>query len=190
MEILLDIDICKGLTLSDNFEVSDPEKKRIKNAVDFDNVTSAEYVNIGPGADYIVLLLVISIGIQLIKLGSTINDGIDGWIGIGKKIKKLYRRNKIISIDIEGATALSIELIAKKVDIDYLEKIQETTINLVNVSGMIPINKGLSQKPHNYYIQAYRVNGLDIYVVGIKSNGEAEIIKHFEFNPYGVTEVE
>ena len=70
-----------------------------------------------------------------------------------------------------------------------MEKLQEFTINLVDLSGMIRGNRGLSKKPHNYYIQTYRVNYEDIYVIGIKSTGEVELIKHFGFNPYGIIEV-
>lgn len=75
--------------------------------------------------------------------------------------------------------------IARHETITSLEKIQDTTINLVDVSGMIPLNSNLSAKPHNYYIQAYRINNEDIYVIGITSSGEVSIIKHFGFNPYG-----
>ena len=121
-------------------------------------------------------------------MGGEINDGIDGWIEIGKKLQKLFRGKKIVSIDIDGATALAIDQIAKQGRIVSLEKIQETTINLVDVSGMISVNSELSKKPHNYYIQTYRINDEDIYVVGIKSSGEVEIIKHFIFNPYGISE--
>jgi hypothetical protein len=103
-------------------------------------------------------------GLRALKFGAEVNDGIDGWIGIGKKLKKLFKRNKIVSIDKEGATAMAIELIAPKEEIIKLEKIQESTINLVDVSGMTTINSELNKRPHNYYIQTYRINDLDIYM--------------------------
>ena len=190
MELLLELDVCKGLSCNEILELSESDKKRIKKTVDLDHVTEMDFVNIGPGADLIVLLLIVSIGLQLIKVGAEINDGIDGWIEIGKKLQKLFKRKKIVSVDMDGATALAIGCIATQDKIITLEKIQETVINLVDVSGMIPINSGLSRKPHNYYIQTYRINGEDIYVMGIKSTGEVEIIKHFGFNPYGIIEVE
>jgi len=190
MEILLDLDICEGLSCYDNLELSESDKNEIKKRTELDNVNELDIVNIGPGADLMVLLLVLTIGYRILTKGAEINDGIDGWIEIGKKLQKLFRRKKIVSIDMDGATALAIELIAQKENIDKLEKLQEDTVNLVDVSGMIPDNRGLSKKPHNYYIQAYRVNDEDVYVIGIKSTGEAEIIKHFGFNPYGIMEVE
>ena len=188
MELLLDLDFCEGLPCNEMLELSESDKEEIKTKSGFSSVTDIDLVNIGPGADVIVLLLVISVGLQILKIGAEINDGIDGWIGIGKKLRNLFRRKKIISVDEDGATALAIETIAKEENVYKLEKLSETTINLVDVSGMIPNNRGLSQKPHNYYIQAYRVNGEDVYVMGIKSTGEVRIIKHFGFNPYGIME--
>lgn len=84
---------------------------------------------------------------------------------------------------------MAIELIARKVNITTLVKIDDTTINLVDVSGMIQNNSKLSAKPYNYYIQTYRVNGEDVYVVGVTSTGEASIIKHFGFDPYGICDI-
>lgn len=190
MEILLDIDICEGLLCDETWDVvSDDDRNELAKRTELDVIHDAQYVNIGPGADLIVLLLVADIGLRALKLGAEINDGIDGWIGVGKKLRKLFQRKKIVSIDIDGAASMAIELIAREVNIDLLEKLDETTINLVDVSGMIPINSGLSAKPHNYYILTYRVNGEDVYVVGVTSRGKAEIIKHFGFNPYGIRDI-
>ena len=76
---------------------------------------------------------------------------------------------------------MAIAHIARKEKITKLVKLQENTINLVDVSGQIPANKGLSQKPRNYYIQTYQVNDEEIYVMGIKSTGDVKVIKHFTF---------
>ena len=172
------------------FVFSKTEKERIKKYVAFDHVSKIGFVNIGPGVDCIVILLVVTIGLQLIKIGAEINNGIDGWIGIGKKLHKLFRRKEIVSVDVDGATALAIEHIAKKERITKLVKLQESTINLVDISGHIPANnKGLSKKPHNYYIQTYLVNDENIYVMGVKSTGETNILKHFGFSLYGFIEV-
>lgn len=189
MEILLDIDICENLTCEDTLEISTDDKEEIKKRLDIENICDTQFVNIGPGADLIVLLLILDLGLNVLKIGSEINDGIDGWIGIGKKLSKLFQRKKIVSIDLDGATSMAIELIARRERIIKLEKIQETAINLVDVSRMIHINSTLSAKPLNYYIQTYKINDEDIYVIGITSSGEANIIKHFGFDPYGINEI-
>ena len=189
MEILLTLDNYEERFCNDSLELSEEEKDNIKKEVDLGSLSNVDFVNIGPGADWIVILLILNIGLQIIKVGAEINDGIDGWIGLGKKLLKLFRRNKIVSIDEDGATALAINLIAKKEKIDRLEKIQEATINLADLSGIIRGNKGLSNKPHNYYIQTYCINNNDVYVIGVKSSGKAEIIKHFCYDLNGLVEI-
>lgn len=187
MEILLNIDNYEALE-SNNFVFSTIEKNKIKKQIDFGHIKKYSLANIGPGADWIVILLLLDLGLRLIKVGAEINDGIDGWIGLGKKLHKLFRRNKIVSVDNDGATALAINIIAKKQEIVRLEKIQESTIKLADLSGMIHGNKGLSKEPYNYYIQSYCINNSDVYVIGIKSTGEVKIIKHFVFNYHGIEE--
>lgn len=188
MEILLVIDNYEENVCNNNLDVSKIKKETVKNNIDFGHVSKFNIVNIGAGADWMVVCLVIDIGLRMIKLGSEINDGIDGWIGLGKKLQKLFHRKKIVSVDIEGANALAIALIAKRRKISQLEKIQESTINLVDLSGIIPHNKGLSKKPHNYHILSYRINGEDVYIIGVTSEGETKIIKHFGFNIDGISE--
>lgn len=190
MEILLDLDIYESVSIKDTQEVSESEKEIIKKKIGFDDVKNIKIVNIGPGADFLVLFISFSTALYLfLKVGTVINDGINAWIEIGKKLNKLFYRRKIVSVDIEGATALAIGFIAKREKITTLEKMNETVINLVDVSVMILNNSKLCKKPHNYYIQTYRINGEDVYVIGIKSNGEVNLIKHFGFNPYGITDI-
>lgn len=189
MELLIRIDNYEEWACDDSQGFSELDKENVKAQTGFDSVIGIDLVNIGPGADFHVILLTILLGFDLIKLGADINDGIDGWIEIGKKIRNLFKRKKVVSVDEEGATALALELISRKVNIVRLEKLHESTINLADLSGMIPTNKGLSQKPYNYYIQTYRVNDDDIFVIGIKSTGEAKIIKHFWYNYNGLTEL-
>lgn len=189
MEILLSIDKYVEKAYNDCLDFSDSEKERIKKEVGFDHISKVDFVNIGPGVDCIVILLVVYIGLKIIKVGTDINNGVDGWIEIGKKLHKLFRRKNIVSVDVDGATALAIEHIAKKEKITKLVKLQESTINLVDISGHIPANnKGLSKNPHNYYIQIYQVNDDNIYIVGIKSTGETKILQHFGFSLYGFIE--
>lgn len=186
MEILLNFEFCE----EEELKLSKAKRERAIKEACLEDVEAVELVNIGPGADYFVVLFLLSLGLQAIKLGAEINDGIEGWLGLGKKLWSLFEREKIVSVDLEGATALAIALLARKMKIEKLEKIQESTLNLVDLSGMIPGNKGLSQRPHNYYIQSYRINDMEVYVVGIQSNGKTEIIKHFNYCPYGVLEAE
>ena len=106
-----------------------------------------------------------------------------------EKLKKLVKRNKIISIDSEGATLLAIELISQKEKIKLLEVCQEDTINLVDISGLVLGNKGLAAKPLNYFVKTIKVNDETLYIIGVNSTGQATIIKRYDVS-YGAFYIE
>ena len=189
MEILLEMNLCESLVSDDVFELTEIDKDNIRKQVELGCIRSVELVNIGPGADYFVLLLVVDIALRMLKIGTEVNDGIDAWISLGNKLRNLFRKRKIVSVDIDGATSIAIALIAQREKIVKLEKLQEATINLVDLSSMLPQNVGLSKAPHNYYIQTYRINDDEIYVVGITSEGKANVIKHFGYSRYRIKDV-
>ncbi|MBP5401283.1 MAG: hypothetical protein J6Y35_06625 [Bacteroidales bacterium] len=181
MEVLLNIENYEEKFCDDRFNYSKAEKERIKRDTKLDHITKVDFVNIGTGADWIVILIVLSFGLRILKVGKEINEGIDSWIDLGKKLRGLFRRKRIVSVDKDAAAALAINLIAQRTKIDKLVKVHDNTINFTDVSGMLPRNKGLSKKPHNYYIQAYLINDRETYVIGIQSNGEAKILSHYDF---------
>ena len=132
MELLFDIDNYEEKMSSDELTLKESDKKKIIEDVAISNVERVEYANIGCGADWIVILIgIVIIGYNVLKSGKSVDDGIDGWIEIGKKLKILVKRNKVISVDSEGATLLAIEAIAQLETINVIEVFQENTINLV-----------------------------------------------------------
>jgi len=190
MELLFDIDNYEEKMSSDELTLTESDKDDIIKDSDLgSNVKSVEYVNIGAGADCMVIMLLVCFGLEILKAGKIINDGIDGWLGFGKKLKKLVKRNKIISIDSEGATLLAIEAIAQLETINVIEVFQENTINLVDVSGFLYENKGLTAKPYNYFVKAIKVNNETIYIMGVNSTGQATIIKRYDVS-YGAFYIE
>ena len=180
MELLFNLDNYADKMSSDELTLNETEKKKIINEIAISNVESVEFVNIGAGADCMVVLVGIRLVYEIIKAGKYINDGIDGWIKIGNRLKNLVKRNKIISIDSEGATLLAIELISQKEKINAFEVMQEDTINLVDMSGFLPKNKGLAAKPFNYFVKTINVNHETLYIIGVNSTGEATIIKRYD----------
>lgn len=187
MELLLQIENFDDKVNSGR--LTEEDKNKLKKHIDFEDVDEIGCVNIGPGADLIVILTVINLVMDIFLIGNKVVEGFDGWLKIGKKLRNLVKRSEIVSVDSDGATILAIEHISCHEKIKSLRKINETTINLVDVSGMIPANKqGIASKPHNYYIKTFEINENKTYVIGIKSTGEVNLIKCFEFNPYGITE--
>ncbi len=190
MELLFDIDNYEEKMSSDELTLKESDKKKIIEDVAISNVERVEYANIGCGADWIVILIgIVIIGYNVLKSGKSVDDGIDGWIEIGKKLKILVKRNKVISVDSEGATLLAIEAIAQLETINVIEVFQENTINLVDVSGFLYENKGLTAKPYNYFVKAIKVNNETIYIMGVNSTGEATIIKRYDVS-YGAFYIE
>lgn len=187
MELLLNIPKYEESVNDDG--LSEVEKKEIVDSIPIEGDKYATVVNIGPGADLMTILAVISAVANVFLVGDKIIKGVDGWLKIGKYIKSLFVRKELVSVDKDGASLLAIEWISTNGTINSLVKIDETTINLVDVSQMITEKSSLASKPHNYYIQTYLVNDDKYYVVGIKSSGDVNLIKCFEYGySYGIHE--
>ncbi|QIE58677.1 hypothetical protein G5B37_03600 [Rasiella rasia] len=172
--------------------LSDKNIKEIEGFLELGKIDKTKEVNIGPGADLFVILASISLVVNIFLVGDKIEKGIAGWIKLGKRIKNLWKTKKLVSVDKDGASLLAIEYIASLENIENFEKVDEHEINIVRLDGLFPGRKPdeLISKPHNYYIQTYIINVEKFYIIGIKSSGEVELIKCFEFgNPYGLTEL-
>lgn len=190
MELLLNLEKYDDKINSDG--LSEKDKEEIKKSLEFEGEIEVSDVNIGPGADLYVISACILLAANIFMLGDKIDKGIEGWIKIGQRLKKLFTRKELISIDNEGASLLAVEHIASFENIKQLEKINETEINLVQLNKSFTDGRqpsDLISKPHNYYIQTYLINNEKHFVIGIKSNGEVNTIKCFGYNPYGISEI-
>jgi hypothetical protein len=133
-------------------------------------------IDIGRGANWPVVLITFS-GIFL--LGKKINENLEAWISLGKKLTKLLENIKRkfgqYRIDAEGASLMAMERIffLTKGAVSSIEKISE---NVVLVSPLArKDSRGLSAKPDALYLQIYKVNRDEYYIFGIKSKGTIEI---------------
>ena len=173
--------------------LSKKDIEQIKSELDFEGDKEISEKNIGPGADVFVILASILTIANVFLLGDKIDKGIDGWIKIGRRIKNLFKRKELIAVDKDGASLLAIEFIASLEKVKSLEKESEYEINLVRLDGLFTDGRkpdDLISKPYNYFIQTYLINEEKHYVIGIKSTGEVNLIKCFEFgNPYGINEI-
>lgn len=192
MEILISLE--KFAEKINNEGLSQSDFDEIKKVLDFEEEINLSEENIGPGADVMVILVSILTIAQVFLLGEKINKGIDGWINLGKRVKKLFKTKELIAVDKDGASLLAIEFISNLEQVNSLKKHDELIINLVDLidsfqDGRKPEN--LITKPFNYFIQSYIINDEKLYVLGIKSSGEVNIIKCFEYGwPYSIVELE
>ncbi|GGW65559.1 hypothetical protein DFQ11_1032 [Winogradskyella epiphytica] len=172
--------------------LSEQNRKEIEELLGLGSVEKVKEVNIGPGADLFVILASINAIVNVFLIGDRLVKGIDGWIEIGKKIKSLWKTERLVSVDKDGASLLAIEYLASLENITSLEKVNEQEINIVKLNGLFNDRQPneLISKPHGYFVQSYVVNDEKFYIIGIKSSGEVNLIKCFEYgNPYGLTEL-
>lgn len=159
---------------------------------DFGEVKISEE-NIGAGADVMVILVTILTISNVFLIGDKIDKGIEGWIKLANRLKGLIKKDELISLDIEAASLIAIEFISQYESISSLKKTSEQEIALVDFSQVFNdgrSKKDLISKPYSYYTFSFNVNIEKHYLIGVKSHGEANLIKCFDaFSGYGIKEI-
>ena len=93
-------------------------------------VETINTINIGAGADWIVFLATyVASPLAVLAMGKKINEGIEGWLAVGKKLRSIFKSIDVVSIDCDTATYLAIEFINKRIKIESFVKTNETIIN-------------------------------------------------------------
>lgn len=191
MQILLNIDELAEIT-NDSWDehFSPEEEKRIADTLQMGNVEELARVNIGPGADFLVILLTINTIVETYLVASKILEGYDGWKRLIAKIKQFINRRELVSVDEDGAKILAIDFISQHYQYKSIDLIASQVINITDVSGMICLSSELAKRPHNYYVQTYCLDNENKIILGITSDGEVKLIKAYGWSPYGLNEQE
>lgn len=132
--------------------------------------------DIGGGADLWVSVLSVAVGTFL--MGKNINENIDAWSEIGKKIKRIFsKEKKPMFLDREAAIALAISIISEKTEIKDIELIYSKDLNerRYNTKGF-----KLNFSPYDYFFLNFKVNSIEHFIFCIKSNGEIRFKDYFE----------
>lgn len=193
MELLLQIDKYDDQINGDGLSVDD--KEQIKKELEFEGEKEISEKNIGPGADVFVILASILMIANVFLLGDKIDKGIEGWIRIAKRIKNLIKRKELVAIDNDGAALLALEFINNIEEVNSIQKTSEQQVDLVDFSssqlfGDDRKSGDLISKPYNYYIFSFLINDAKLYVIGVKTHGEVNLIKCFDaFSIYGIKEL-
>ena len=139
-------------------------------------------VNLGLGADWIAILVIINSIANVLLVGDKLVKGIDGLIEIGKRIKKIFNKSKKVYIDKDAATVLAIEFLSKSEKIFSIKKINEEIIALKDLSEMLTdrTNNDFIAKPYNVYLQTYEINDNKMKILGIRSDGKIKELYSFE----------
>lgn len=171
--------------LSPNLTLRDREK--IDKAYNLRDNDEVEYVNIGPGADWIVLLTTFfNVAWVVFQGPGILKKSLEGWEWLVEKLKGFIKKDLLVSLDQDAAGMLAIDYLASKYGADEsFDLIDIHTIPLIDISGMVHNNKGeFVDHPHNYYIFTFWIAGR-IIIFSVRSSGEMRELEVFEDMPYG-----
>lgn len=175
-------------------ELKKEEFQKIINDIDIEGVEKYSIENIGPGADVMTILLYLGIAYNVFIAGGDITSAIDGWKRIGEKLLGLKRKKYHVTVDVNAALAMAVYFLAQKEQIETLSLEDEHTFTFLKLDRLFTDGRdpnSLISKPYNFYTFSLVVNSEKNYIIGVKSIGEPEILKCFEFaNGYGITEID
>lgn len=187
MQVLLNIPDSfyeEGLSL----DLSPKEREMINYAYDLKDADEVEYVNIGPGADWMVLLTTFAnVAWVLFQGPGILKKSIEGWEWLIHKLKSLIKKNLLVSLDQDAAGLLAIDYLANKYGDDSgFDMMDAHTFMIMNLEGMYPGHKNsFVAHPHNYYVFTFTI-AARIIVLSVRSSGEIRELEAFDQMPYGL----
>lgn len=174
---------------SGDLEFSEKEERKIREAISLDGVNKIARINIGLGADLLVILAAVNIVADVFLVGSKALEGMESWKKIIAKIKGFKQKNELVSLDAEAAELLAIDYLYGRFEYDTIKLIDGHCFNITDLEGLSQISSNLARKPYNYYIQSYLLDGERHVIVGVMSSGEVTILKQFGLSNYGLKEI-
>ena len=193
MELLLSIEDLNDIVNSSWDASFTPEEiETIGERVGFDTKhISFSRVNIGPGADVLVILSTIVLVKDLLLLPPSVLRGLKDWKKMVGWLKGLIKKKELVSGDETFAEILARDYLVRRFKSERFKLVDSHTIRLEDFSSIINSKESkLPKHPYCYYIRSYQLDNGRTIVLGIKSTGEVNLIKAFEWNPYGLMEVE
>lgn len=148
---------------------------------------SIDFVNIGPGADWIVLLTTFNTVWTIFQLPGVIKKSLEGWQWLVEKLKSYKSNKKLISLDIDAAGMLAIDYLAEKYgDDSNFDLMDAHAIPIVDITGMVRnVKPSLADHPYAYYIYTFSLAGR-IIVMSVRSTGEIRELEAFNYSLEGL----
>ncbi len=164
-------------------EFDSKELNEIKSELrEIDKDFSLKGVNLGVGADWVLILAVMNGITSVLILGDKIDKGIEGWIKIGKRIKNIFSKSDKVYVDKDAAKFLAISYLANKYKIRSIELLKESEISIKDLSTLLRDRNSADfiAKPYKVYLMTFEVNEHIIIILGVRSDGQANL--HYEFD--------
>ena len=148
-----------------------------------------EVVNIGPGADWIVILATISIAWKVFQVPGQIKKSLEGCDWLIKKLKGYIKKDQLVSLDQDAAGMLAIDYLSAKYGEDEsFDLLDSYTIPIVDITGMVRNSiGGLANQPHCYHIFTFRIADR-IIILSVRSTGKIRELEAFHDMPYGLSD--
>lgn len=168
-------------------QIQSDELEEIKKDLrELDSNYEIQEKNFGAGADWIMLLAILHGITTVFLLGDKINTGIDGWIKIGKRIKKIFSISDRVYVDKDVAKILGIEHIAQKLEIEHVKIVMESELPIKDLSRMLldRDSDDFIAKPYSVYFVTYEINDQFLITLGIRSDGKIKDLYNFNNNDF------
>lgn len=173
--IILPKDLSEDLM---NYSLSEIQSNELDEIIgelqEIDNNVEIVEINLGRGADWVLILATLSAITNVIALGDKLEKCIEGWIKIGKRISKIFKKSDRVYLDETAAKIIAITHISTKMNIDSLKLIDYHNTNLVDFSEWFKQQnpESFESKPFNIYNFTFEVNEIRTISLSVKSNGE------------------
>ena len=163
-------------------------RESIINDLKDDDVTlDIKEANYGTGADWIWLAISLYGIYKIIIEGDKIDKGLNGWSNIFKRIKKLHKRSSHVKYDTDVLLLFALnELFKSNKKIDQIYFIKKAEFDIHNNSSLF-LNKPTDEftsKDDAYTIFILKTSEMDIYIIGVRINGEVEILKRISVQSF------
>ena len=150
-----------------------------------------DVVNIGPGADWLVIMATITVAWNIFQLPGILKSSLEGWEWLIEKLKSYKKNMQLVSLDQDAAGMLAIDYLADKYGADEaFDLLDAHTIPIVDITGMVRNHVGgLSNQPHCYHIFTFRIADR-IIVLSVRSTGVIRELEAFHDMPYSLCDYE
>ncbi|AQX51845.1 hypothetical protein [Elizabethkingia anophelis] len=161
-----------------NYDLSQIESKEFDDVIDelkqIDNEVNISSINLGKGADWVLILAILGSITSVISLGDKLEKGIEGWVKIGKRLTNLFKKSDRVYVDEDGAKILAITYISEKYNIKNITLLDNHTTFLADFSSWFKHRnpEDFTSKPFNIYNFTFDINNERTISLCIKSNGE------------------
>ncbi|MFQ9314806.1 hypothetical protein [Dysgonomonas mossii] len=177
-EDMMNEDIGKLMAESKDFELLK------RNFESIDKEYDIKSVNLGKGADFILLWALFTGLGSMFLMGDKIEKNIEAWSKIGKRIKKILKRSNTSYIDRDAAIFLCIDYLYNKYKTTSIQLRQDAKFSLDDLSQMMSDreSKDFIANPYSVYFFHFEINNMEREIICVRSDGKLKCLE--KYNDY------